>query len=60
MKFNSEDEAFDYWREEIYYGSGEGYVGRGSSFDRQVDFFKDWLEDNAVVWPDEPNRNLQD
>lgn len=60
MNFTSEDEAFTYWQEEIYYGSGEGYERLGRCFDDQVDMFKDWLEENAIGWPDEPNGNLQD
>ncbi len=50
MKFSTEDEAWEYWREEIYYGSGEGYVGRGRSFDSQVDLFKDWIEEANIEW----------
>lgn len=52
MTFDSEDEAFEYWREEVYYGSGEGYVGLGRSFDAQVDIFKEWLEEECVIWKD--------
>lgn len=49
--FDDEDEAFQYWQEEIYYGSGEGYVGRGRCFDAQVDMFREWAEENNVSWP---------
>ena len=60
MRFNSEDDAWDYWQETVYYGSGEGYVGLGRCFDDQVDMFKEWLEEEAILWQDEPNMNLQD
>lgn len=48
MNFKSEDDAWEYWRDEIHYGSGEGYVGRGLSFDHQVDVFKEWLEEEDI------------
>lgn len=60
MTFNNEDEAWDYWQENVWYLQGEGYVGLGRCFDDQVDIFKEWLDENAIGWPDEPNRNLQD
>lgn len=49
MTFNSEDEAFEYWQEEVYYGSGEGYVGLGRNFDDQVDMFKEWLNEYEII-----------
>jgi hypothetical protein len=50
MEFDSEDDAWTYWQEEIYYGQGEGYVGLGRNFDQQVDLFKEWLEEECITW----------
>ncbi len=59
MRFYSEDEAFNYWQDNIWYESGKGYEGLGRTLNDQVDMFKEWLEEEAVYWT-EPNLNLQD
>lgn len=57
VDLKDEDEAFAYWQEVVWYGSGQGYEGVGRCFGDQVDMFNDWLEDQKYAGP---NMNLQD
>lgn len=54
MEFKNQDEAWEYWLDTC--GDTERI------FDDKYDTFKEWLEKEAVGWPDEPrgNQNLQD
>lgn len=57
MRFNSEDDAFEYWQE-AYYMSGGGYEGRGTSFNDQVDMFCDWVDDAGITWLDDEQQQI--
>ena len=52
MRFNTEQDAYEYW-EECYYLSGGGYEGIGVNCDGRVTMFKDWVDDQGVTWLDE-------
>ncbi len=59
MKFNSEEDAFEYWQE-AYYLSGGGYESTGRSYDDRVDMFNDWVDDQGVEWLDDELREIID
>jgi hypothetical protein len=42
------EELFQYWQDNIWYGSGKGYEGVGRSFEDQVDMFNEWLADQMI------------
>lgn len=56
MRFNTEDEAWEYWLDMYEYE--DKYEGLGRSFNDQVDMFLEWVEENNVIRT--PNMNLQD
>lgn len=50
MLFNTQQEAYEFWE-----SLNEPIPVR--RYDDRIDEFKEWLEENAVAWP---NLNLQD
>lgn len=53
MKFNSEDDAYEWW-EEAYYFSG----GYEEDFGEKMYMFYNWVDDQGVTWLDEETREF--